>query len=55
MTNAVISASAIDLQGISRAAFELIVSAEVTSEAFEASALADLARRAIRRDDRLRL
>ncbi|ODM77810.1 hypothetical protein [Bradyrhizobium elkanii] len=34
MTNAVISASAIDLHGISRAAFDLIVSAEVTSEAF---------------------
>ncbi|MGY4259775.1 hypothetical protein ACVI1L_006843 [Bradyrhizobium sp. USDA 4516] len=34
MTNAVISASAIDLHGISRAAFDLIVSAEVTGEAW---------------------
>ncbi|MDI2110294.1 MULTISPECIES: hypothetical protein [Bradyrhizobium] len=34
MTDAVISASAIDLHGISRAAFDLIVSAEVTSEAW---------------------
>ncbi|WP_224741619.1 peptidoglycan-binding protein [Bradyrhizobium sp. 2S1] len=34
MTNAVISASAIDLHGISRAAFDLIVAAEVTSEAW---------------------
>ncbi|WP_342712785.1 hypothetical protein AAFG13_17500 [Bradyrhizobium sp. B124] len=34
MTNAVASASATDLHGISRAAFDLIVSAEVTSEAW---------------------
>ncbi|UGY14220.1 peptidoglycan-binding protein [Bradyrhizobium septentrionale] len=34
MTNAAVSASAIDLHGISRAAFDLIVAAEVTSEAW---------------------
>ncbi|WP_338696712.1 hypothetical protein V5279_09525 [Bradyrhizobium sp. 26S5] len=33
MTNTAVSASAIDLHGISRAAFDLIVAAEVTSEA----------------------
>ncbi|OKO67208.1 non-ribosomal peptide synthase, partial [Bradyrhizobium sp. NAS96.2] len=34
MTNAAISASALDLHGISRAAFDLIVGAEVTGQAF---------------------